>query len=526
MDDLAPDDTLLSGLSVGSMILMGLGLVDDSSWDGIATAGAAAFVTSLFVPDVAAGNRDKCTRLGNATSRDVCRLAADFLAHEVEDEPTGLVRDAVDWAKDRPGHLAERTDRGKEAFANVAGELLPDDVLQERQDAEPLSSETPPPIGSRVSGEASGPGATVAQVEGDITLGGDFAVTGDDDRDLSVVISGSVADDNTADSGVLTPTLTGTGTLSLRAMGDVGVAGDNIEDSATFGWGGHSGNVRSVRSAVVLSGNAPVVVRTILFLKGPRDGRVATLDLSEYISDPNRDSMRFTAAVSSFQSDLDVRVSGSTLSIRQKTPDLNLTTRVRVTATDPGGLEAQMSFVVKTYASKAVLWTSSYYPNPPDLNLVVCVEYVILDRDAYERAYVRGDRTAHWVHAPWHVDRRFGKLNCSNNYCDWSDGLNCPDSFVSSGGCQKTSDWGIFTRFYRYDKTSQSYKDHAKARCRRVGETWITERPQSTINLQQQTKDPIRNWIINYFDVPGRGRCDGVMKYGSCSRTVAIGVRG
>ena len=56
MDDLAPDDTLLSGLSVGGMILMGLGLVDDSSWDGIAAAGAAAFVTSLFVPDVAAGN--------------------------------------------------------------------------------------------------------------------------------------------------------------------------------------------------------------------------------------------------------------------------------------------------------------------------------------------------------------------------------------------------------------------------------------------------------------------------------------
>ena len=82
MNDLAPDDTLLSGLSVGGIILTGLGLADDSSWDGIATAGAAAFVTSLFVPDVAAGNRDKCTRLGNATSRDVCRLAADFLAHD------------------------------------------------------------------------------------------------------------------------------------------------------------------------------------------------------------------------------------------------------------------------------------------------------------------------------------------------------------------------------------------------------------------------------------------------------------
>ena len=71
-----------------------------------------------------------------------------------EVEPTGLVRDAADWARDRPGYLANRVDQGKETLENVASELLPDDVIQERQDAEPLSSETPLPIGSRRVGRS------------------------------------------------------------------------------------------------------------------------------------------------------------------------------------------------------------------------------------------------------------------------------------------------------------------------------------------------------------------------------------
>ena len=193
-------------------------------------------------------------------------------------------------------------------------------------------------IGSRVSGEASGPGGTVAQVEGDITPDGDFAVTGDDSKDLSVVISGTVGDDDTADSGALTPALIGTGTLSLRAMGNVAVAGNDTGGSAAFDWGGDSGRARSVRSAVVLSGNVPAVVRKIGYIKGPSDGSSVTLDLSEYFTDPNGDTMRFTAVVSSFQKDMDVRVSGSMLSIRQTTPGVNLFTRIQVTATDPGGL--------------------------------------------------------------------------------------------------------------------------------------------------------------------------------------------
>ena len=189
-------------------------------------------MTSLFVHDVAAGNRYKCTRLCNATSRDVCRLAADFLAHETEPGPTGLARDGVDRARDKLGHLANRVDRGKEALENIAGELLRDDAIHERQDTEPLALEIPPAIGSRISGEASGPRGTMVQVEGDITLDGDFAVMGDDDGDLSVVISGSVGDDGTADSGEVAPTLTGTGASLLRsAMGNVVVAGDTKADA-------------------------------------------------------------------------------------------------------------------------------------------------------------------------------------------------------------------------------------------------------------------------------------------------------
>lgn len=326
--------------------------------DRVATAGAAAFVTSLFVPDVAAGNRYKCARLSNAISRDVCRMAADFLAHEGARAPTGLVRDGVDWVRDKLGDLGERIDRGKQALEKVAGELLPDDAIHERQDTETLALEPPPPIGSRVVGEATGPDGTMVQVEGHITLDGEFAVAGDDDNNLSVVINGSVGDDDTADSGALTPTVTGTGTSPVVGgdVGNVVVAGDTTGDADAFEWGSDSGRVRSVRSATVLYGNAPVVVRKIVFVKIPKDDRPVTLDLSEYFSDPNGDPMGFTAVVSAFQEHLDVRVSGSMLSIRQLAPDHSITTRIRVTATDPGGLTAEMRFVIRSLWRVAV-WT-------------------------------------------------------------------------------------------------------------------------------------------------------------------------
>ena len=549
MEDLAPDDTLLSGLSVGGMILLGLGLVDDFSGDGIATMGAAALVASLFVPDVAAGNREKCMRLGNSVSRGVCKLAADFLAHDVEIEPTGLVRDAADWARDEPGHLANRIDRGKEALENVAGRLLPDDAIHGWQDTEPLSSETPPPIGSRVSGEASGPGDTVAQVEGDITPDGDFAVTGYDDRDLSVVIKGSVGDDDTAGSGALTPTLTGTGASPLRvATGNSVVAEDTSGDAAAFEWGGYSGMVRSIRSAVVLHGNAPVVVRKIRLIRGPSDGTAVTLDLSEYFSDPNGDTMRFTALSS--QEHLNLRVSGSMLSIHT-TFDGNVAGRIRVKAADPGGLEAEISFPIKiNYSAKGTLWTLNfdYQSNPPHM----CTEYVILDRDAYERhrqrllndAWAERRRHGAVITGGWYgialppIDTRSGKPKCPGpEECVgimkyWSDGLSCPDGFVSGGGCHSTFDWGTYSNYRRYHDEhgavptwGQEAQSQYREGCQSSGWRWSTQRPQSTDNFN--LVDRILNWVIKYFDVPGyRDPCLGRPKIECPSRTVAIGVRG
>ena len=491
-------------------------IVDWVAPDGIATAGAAAFVTSLFVPDVTAGNRDKCTRLGNAVSRDTCRLAADFLAHGVTGKPTGLVRDAVDWARDKPGHLADRIDRGKEALENVAGELLPEDAIHERQDTETLALETPPPIGSRVSGEASGSGDTVAQVEGDITPDGDFAVAGDDDGDLSVVIKGTVGGGDTADSGDVAPTHTGTGTSSLRAaMGNVRVAGDTAGEAAAFEWGSDSGRVRSVRSGVVLQGDAPVVVRKIRFVQTPKDGQPVTLDLPDYVSDPNGDPMHFTAASDSQY--LDVRVAGTTLSIRQLVPDRSLVTRIRVTATDPGGLTADMTFPVKTFAPPAILWT---YHDPSDAPLIEeipcgpdggfgcqssflprCWEYVILN--------------------PRHpVDL---------THPHYHDGLTCPDTYLSNGGCHEIFDWGVRTGFRHvipinwWAEPSQGHAEsHQEARrqereaCLRRGFRWSTEHfvpPKKRASLIQLLKHYIRS-----SPIPNRP--------GSRSRSTAIGVRG
>ena len=494
-------------------------IVDWVAPDGIAAAGAAAFVTSLFVPDVTAGNRDKCTRLGNAVSRDTCRLAADFLAHGAEGKPTGLVRDAVDWARDKPGHLADRIDRGKEALENVAGELLPEDAIHERQDTETLALETPPPIGSRVSGEASGPGGTVARVEGDITPDGDFAVAGGDDGDPSVVISGSVGDDDMADSGDVAPTLNRTGASSLRAaMGNVVVATDTAGEATAFEWGSDSGRVRSVRSGAVLQGDAPVVVRKIRFVQTPKDGRPVTLDLPEYVSDPNGDPMHFTAASDSQY--LDVRVSGTTLSIRQLAPDRSLVTRIRVTATDPGGLTADMTFPVKTFAPPAILWT---YHDPSDAPIIEeipcgegggfgcassflprCWEYVILD------------------------PRQVGPVDLTHPH--YHDGLKCPDSYLRGGGCHETLDWGIRTGFRHVIPADwwaeESSRGHAEGQqearhkeredCLKRGFRWGTEHfvsPEKRKNLIQLLKHYIRS-----SPVPNRP--------GSRSRSTAIGVRG
>ena len=67
-------------------------------------------------------------------------------------------------------------------------------------------------------------------MEGDITLDGDFAVTGDDERNLSVVIKGSVGDDDAAELGEVAPAPNQTWTSSLRAaMGNVVVVGDTAE---------------------------------------------------------------------------------------------------------------------------------------------------------------------------------------------------------------------------------------------------------------------------------------------------------
>ena len=514
--------------------------------DTVAITGAAAFVTSLFVPDVAAGTREKCTRLGDATSRDVCRLAADFLAQDVEGRPTGLVRDAVDWAKDKPRSLGERVDRGKEALENAAGELLPDDAIQERQDAEPLSSETPPPIGSHVSGEASGPDGTVAQIEGDITPNGDFTVTGDDDDNLSVVINGTLGDDDTADSGELTPTLTGTGTLSHGVMGNIVVSTDTRGDSAAFEWGGDSGRVRSVRSALPLHGNAPVVVRKIVYVKGPNDGSSLTLDLSEYFADPNGDSMRFTA-VAGFQEHLDVRVLGSILSIRPTTPEDTFSTVIRVTATDPGGLTAEMPFLVRITAPKAVLWTTSFYSSAPYKSYEYCVdgqsetcvqhigrtcrEYVILDSEAYERQRLRsgGQIPRRGNHFPLmylpSIDRRFGELECSGGRCAWSDGLNCPDSYVNDGGCREVFDWGTYTGFsWQHVEVRLEFQRQYSESCRSHGYRWVTERPQSK-DIISSLKGLIRKWVEKSYDVPSPSRCTDCPRTIRTDRTV-FGVRG
>ena len=500
-------------------------IVDWAVPDGIATAGAAAFVTSLFVPDVTAGNRDKCTRLRNPVSRDVCRLSADFLAHGVEGGPTGLVRDGVDWARDKPGYLGDRIDRGKGALENVAGELLPDDAIHARRDTETLAWEPPPPIGSRVSGEASGPDGITALVEGDISLDGDFTVTGDDSRGLPVVVKGAAGDDDTADSGEVALTPNWAGTSSLRAaMGNVVVAGDTTGDSAAFEWGSDSGSVRSVRSTVVLHGDAPVVVRKILFVQAPKDGRAVTLGLSEFFSDPNGDPMRFTA-VSNLQEHIDVRVSGSTLSMRQITPNLNFISRIRVTATDPGGLTAEMSFHIKTFSPPAVLWTTSYNLSKPykiytecakDVQCAnyighSCSEYVILDSDAYERQRLRSggqipprDNLFPLIYLP-SIDRRFGELECSGSSCAWSDGLNCPNSFVTEGGCRQVFNWGTYTTFSRYHvEVRQDVQRQSSEHCWKHGFRWATRRSRSTSNLLLRIRSWARDLIIKYYDVPVR----------------------
>ena len=246
-----------------------------------------------------------------------------------------------------------------------------------------------------------------------------------------------------------------------------------------------------------------------------------------------------TAVVSSFQKDMDVRVSGSMLSIRQTTLDVKLFTRIRVTANDPGGLGAEMSFPIQTSLPKAILWTSSYaYGGSHSESM--CSEYVIVDPDAYERerlrsgglissAYVRGFDTrcvtaTCKIYLP-SIDHRYGDLKCDyslrydTTICERSDGLNCRGSSVSRGGCHETFDWGIYTTYSDERWGLEVYEEYMK-HCRSLGFHWSTQRPTQATDNRGGLIVWLKKWIIKHFECP---RLAGPKSPQCCRRSPRLG---
>ena len=192
-----------------------------------------------------------------------------------------------------------------------------------------------------------------------------------------------------------------------------------------------------------------------------------------------------------------------------------------------------MSFPIKTSAHTTILRT-----RPPTEHVFHCHEYVILEPDTYERQ--RQKHGDDWVYLL--------PLDVAPGGEAWTEGLNCPDSYVTAGGCHRTFDWGISSHYlfsieriekwekpghmtiWKWEKEKEKWKtqifEESREFCRSRGHAyrWSRQRPQAVddlsadnLNLIQQIRGWfIKNqgWIIKYFPVPqlgypGSGRAVG-----------------
>ena len=111
--------------------------------------------------------------------------------------------------------------------------------------------------------------------------------------------------------------------------------------------GGGGGSSRRPTMQIQPPAASPPVAQGSIPDQTVSEGATETLDVEPYFTDPDDDSLTYSVAVPSGASAATVTVSGSVVTIRGLAAG---TARVRVTASDPGGLTAYQDFDVRVEA--------------------------------------------------------------------------------------------------------------------------------------------------------------------------------
>lgn len=111
--------------------------------------------------------------------------------------------------------------------------------------------------------------------------------------------------------------------------------------------GGGGGSSRRPTMQIQPPAASPPVAQGAIPDQTVSEGATETLDVEPYFTDPDDDSLTYSVAVPSGASAATVTVSGSVVTIRGLAAG---TARVRVTASDPGGLTAYQDFDVRVEA--------------------------------------------------------------------------------------------------------------------------------------------------------------------------------
>ena len=111
--------------------------------------------------------------------------------------------------------------------------------------------------------------------------------------------------------------------------------------------GGGGGSGRRPTMQIQPPAASPPVAQGAIPDQTVSEGATETLDVEPYFTDPDDDSLTYSVAVLSGASAATVTVSGSMVTIRGLAAG---TARVRVTASDPGGLTAYQDFDVRVEA--------------------------------------------------------------------------------------------------------------------------------------------------------------------------------
>ena len=184
----------LSLLAAGGVTALAAGTL--AAAPGLLTAGVAALVVSAFVPDLADGVKARCNAGGQpsinpALTRNLCRLAANFLANDGKRRLLGTFRGVVGATSDE---VQDKFAHGGRALSQAGDGLAPPRPATRDRD-EPGSADTPPPMPSDLTGTARRSDGTQAALSGTMDKNGRYRAAGTDGDGNAVSVGGDQDDE-------------------------------------------------------------------------------------------------------------------------------------------------------------------------------------------------------------------------------------------------------------------------------------------------------------------------------------------